>query len=77
VSVGYEKVVLCKRIEIRTFVEIKFAMSSARAVPCHLSPPLHGKRTNVRGEPNQLNFLSPPCKIMERGSNVGVIIKAL
>jgi hypothetical protein len=50
-------------------------MSSARNGPCPSSPPLAWVRTNIRGEPNQLNFLLPPCKMVERGSEVSMIIK--
>jgi hypothetical protein len=32
-------------------------------------------KANIRGEPNQLNCLSLPCEMVEKGSKVGMIIK--
>jgi hypothetical protein len=68
---------LCKRVETRTFVAIKAAMSFVRAVPS-LIPTLTRVRINVRREPDQLPVtLSPPQKTEEKGSKVGTILKVL
>jgi hypothetical protein len=58
------------------FFEIRVGMITVRSVPCH-SPHFHMVRTNVKGEPNQLNSLLPPCEPEERGSKVSLIIKVL
>jgi hypothetical protein len=31
-------------------------------------------KTYVKGEPNQINSLSPPCELVERGRKAGMII---
>jgi hypothetical protein len=34
-------------------------------------------RTNIRGEPDQLNYLSHPCETVERGNNTGTVAERI
>jgi hypothetical protein len=59
-----------KGVRLRLFLDKSYNVSCK---VCPISPVLTfaWARTNIRGEPNQLNSLSPPCKAEERGSKVG------
>jgi hypothetical protein len=55
------------KIALRTYVRLESVVIS-RACPVIAVLTFAFVRTGLRGKPNQLNSLSPPCEMVEGGS---------